>query len=211
MKDFKFFMGFILLGMAVYLMIGLPKDMLVSTVAGCIAVSFAVWIYARFAPFGSSVQRRIATAFVALVIMSGGIHFSFGTLYALITDDTVKSGSNTAHWVDFSPEILKNAHAGGQHVMIDFTANWCMNCQYNKVTVLHTRKIMDLVDKKKIITMKADLTSPDSLIESLMSHLGSRSVPFLAIFPGNDPYRPVVMRDLLSKNDLTAVLEKLGE
>ncbi len=211
MQDFKYFMGFILLGMAVYLMIGLPSDMMISTVGLCLVLAFAVWGYARFAPWGATVRKKIIVALIMVIIAASGVYFNFVTLYSLIATDSGVSNTEKNNWVAFSPELLKQAHANGQNVMIDFTANWCMNCQYNKVTVLHSKKIMDIVRKKKIITMKADLTRPNPQIESLMANLGSRSVPFLAIFPGDKPFEPVVMRDLINKGALVSVLAQLND
>jgi thiol:disulfide interchange protein len=93
--------------------------------------------------------------------------------------------------------------------MIDFTANWCVNCQFNKVTVLHTPQINNLIKEKNIVALRADLTRPNPQIESLLYHLGSRSVPFLAIFSGSNPYEPIIMRDIISKKKLVNILEKL--
>lgn len=211
MQDFKYFMGFILLGMSVYLMIGLPSDMLISTVGLCIVLAFAVWGYARFAPWGSSLRKKIIVTLIMLTVAGGGVYFNFITLYSLISTDSEVSNTEKNEWVPFSPKLLKDAHANGQHVMIDFTANWCMNCQYNKVTVLHSKEIMELVRKKNVITIKADLTRPDPQIESLMANLGSRSVPFLAVFPGDKPFEPVVMRDLVNKGALRSVLTQLND
>ena len=61
---------------------------------------------------------------------------------------------------------------------------------------------------KNVLLIKADLTRPDPVIESLLHHLGSRSVPFLAVFPGDNPYEPIVMRDV-EKSDLREVLKGL--
>jgi thiol:disulfide interchange protein DsbD len=211
MKDFKYFMGFILLGMAVYLMIGLPSDMLISTIGLCLVLSFTVWGYTRFAPWGSSLMKKLCVALIMLTVSVGGIYFNFVTLYSLVATDTEASNLGQKEWIPFSPKLLKDAHANGTSVMIDFTANWCMNCQYNKVTVLHSKKIRTLISDKKILTMKADLTRPNQQIESLLEHLGSKSVPFLAVFPGDKPFEPIVMRDLLNKNALASVLEHLKE
>ncbi|MBN1603795.1 MAG: hypothetical protein JW915_19440 [Chitinispirillaceae bacterium] len=84
-----------------------------------------------------------------------------------------------------------------------------MNCQHNKVTVLHSKKVMDLVRKKGIITMMADLTRPDPLIEPLMTHPGSRSVPFRTVFAGDKPSESMVI-NLLNKGALLSVLEQLN-
>jgi thiol:disulfide interchange protein len=211
MQDFKYIMGFILLGMAVYLMIGLPSDMMISTIGLCLVLAFAVWGYARFAPWGSTLRKKSIVALIMIAISAGGVYFNFVTLYSLISTDSELSNIGKNEWIPFSTKLLKDAHANGQSVMIDFTANWCMNCQYNKVTVLHSKRVMDLVRKKRVITIKADLTRPDPQIESLMANLGSRSVPFLAVFPGDKPFEPVVMRDLINKGALVSVLTQLND
>jgi len=86
-----------------------------------------------------------------------------------------------------------------------------MNCQYNKITVYKTKEIISLIDKKDILALKADLTKPDSLISSLMQNLGSRSVPFFAIFPADDPAHPIVMRDIVKKSEVIKALKALPD
>jgi len=118
---------------------------------------------------------------------------------------------NEVQWEEFSPKQLLDAHANGQHVIVDFTANWCLNCQYNMITVLSSDEVMDLIGKKHILALKADLTWTNVQAESLLHHLGSRSVPFFAVFPGDDPYRPIIMRDILNKGAVIKVLKGLEE
>lgn len=210
MNDFKHLMGFILLGFAVYLMIGLPQNMLVSTIGLCLILVFCIALFTHYAPFGSSMSRKATVAAVTLIIALSGVYISFGILYKTISyDETAQSNEENGKWKEFSADVLKEANETGKNVMIDFTANWCVNCQFNKVTVLHTTRINQLIKDKKIIALKADLTRPDPQIESLLHHLGSRSVPFLAIFSGDDPYKPVIMRDILDKKKLVNVLEEL--
>ncbi|NLD99256.1 MAG: hypothetical protein GX640_05230, partial [Fibrobacter sp.] len=157
MKDFKNLMGFLLLGMATYLMIGLPQDMIVSTVGLCLFVAFAIGVYTRFSPWGSKLIRKIVTAAVALLIIGSGVYLTFGLIYNSMSHEAASAAETDGYsWEAFSPEMVKQAHAKGQTVMIDFTANWCMNCQYNKIMVLHTPEIDKLVKEKNILTLKAD-------------------------------------------------------
>jgi thiol:disulfide interchange protein len=213
MVDFKHLMGFLLLGASVYLLFGLPKDMVAATVCFCLVAAFAIVLYSRLAPFGSSLSRKTIVLFASgLVLLTGG-YVSFN---ALFTDKVKKNLSqdvlpHAVVWEEFSPTQLKTAHAQGQHVIVDFTANWCLNCQYNMVTVLSSDEVVDLLIKKHVLALKADLTWTNPAAESLMHHLGSRSVPFLAVFSGDDPYRPIIMRDILSKGELVRVLKSLPE
>lgn len=211
MNDFKHLMGFILLGFAIYLMIGLPQDMVVSTVGLCLVLAFCISIYTHYAPFGSTLKRKSIVALIALIVAFSGLYLNFGILYKTVSSDRVIStGDESEEWKEFSLELLNEAHERKQNVIIDFTANWCVNCQFNKVTVLHTSKINELIKKKNIVAIRADLTRPNPQIESLLHHLGSRSVPFLAVFSGDKPYQPIIMRDLINKKSLVDVLENLN-
>jgi len=210
MVDFKYFMGFMLLFAAVYLMFGLPKDMVVAAVCFCVVVAFGVMLFSRFAPHGSSAKRHAIVATLSFVIIAAGCFASFDLLY-VNSEKRAHQENSGITWVDFSPESLKAAHANGRHVIVDFTANWCMNCQYNLATALASDDVARLVDKKNILAMKADLTEANPAAESLMHQLGSRSVPFFAVFPGDAPYSPVIMRDILSKGEVVSVLRSLAD
>lgn len=210
MEDFKHVMGFLLFGFAVYLMIGLPKDMILPTVGFCVSMAFILVLYTRLSPFGSSMQRKVIVGFICLVIGFGGWHLNFTGLYNLISDEAVqRSEKETGAWEEFTPDKLIKAHSIGRHVIVDFTASWCMNCQFNKITVYHSKEIAKLIKDKNILALKADITQNNPGAESLLHHLGSRSVPFLAVFPKDDPYKPIIMRDLVKKKSVMQILQKL--
>ncbi|MBD3346419.1 MAG: hypothetical protein GF401_15305 [Chitinivibrionales bacterium] len=212
MEDFKHVMGFLLLGFAVYLMIGLPKDMIISTVGLCVFLATALWFFGRIAPFGSSAARKIIATVFAASVIALGIYVNFGVLYPRVADSALeKSEEHADVWETFSPGLLRAAHASGRHVVVDFTASWCMNCQFNKIAVLHSKKITNLLRKKDVLALKADITSRNEPAETLLHHLGSRSVPFFAVFPGHNPYEPIIMRDLLDKKKVTEALKNLPE
>ena len=208
MVDFKFLMGFVLMGAAVYLMLGLPHEMVISTLGLCLFLAFAVILYVRYSPFGSSFVRKTIVAAIAVLISAAGLYFNFGVLYKRVSQ-TAQTGTESGVWKQFSPQMLKSAHAEGRNIIVDFTANWCMNCQYNTIAVLRTNEIDNLIKSKNILAMTADLTHPDPAIEALLHNLGSKSIPFLAVFPKDNPYQPIVMRDLLSKRELEKVLNSL--
>lgn len=210
MEDFKYLMGFLLIGFAVYLMIGLPKDMIIPTVGLCAVLSLAVMVYTRFSPFGSSIKRKLISGVITICIAVLGWHVNFNVLHSFMSEEAaLLAEEESGTWEEFTPAKLLGAHANGQHVIIDFTANWCMNCQFNKVTVYHSKEVNDVIKRKNIIALKADLTQENKAAESLMHHLGSRSVPFFAVFPGDEPYNPVILRDIVSKKSVLKVLKGL--
>ncbi len=56
--------------------------------------------------------------------------------------------------------------------------------------------------------MKADVTRDNPEAYALLDDLGNvaHSIPFLAVFTGDNPDQPRILRDLFSKDDLLAIL-----
>lgn len=210
MDDFKKVMGFLLIGFAVYLMIGLPSDMIVPTVLFCVILAFAVVVFTRIAPYGSAVKTKVIAVFSALLIVAGALYTSYMVVYPSFSNSAAANVEKENDvWVDFTPELFVNAQKEGRNVMLDFTANWCMNCQYNYIMVLTKKDVVALIREKNVLALKVDVTSPDAVQDSLLRSLGSQSIPFLAIFSGRSPDMPVVMRDVLTKGGVLRELNKL--
>lgn len=212
MDDFKHVMGFLLIGFAVYLMIGLPEDFRIPTIGLCVFLALAVMVYSRFAPYGSPVKRKIIVWLAVLGIGAAGWYLNFVVLYSVTSREIAeKIDTQSNVWEEFSVEKLNAAHASGQHVLVDFTALWCMNCQFNKITVYQSKEIQALLKEKNIRALRADLTNENPPAMSLLHHLGSRSVPFCAVFPADQPNEPFILRDIIRKKDLVKILQQLAD
>lgn len=213
MEDFKHLLGFFLFGFAIYLMLGLPADWVLPTVALLASLSFAVIFYGRVAPFGVSIQRKIIALLLSAALIYGGYHLSFKVIYANLSDtkaSNIESHSSVT-WHPFDLQEFEAILSEERDVIIDFTASWCMNCQYNKINVYHSKEMEELIKKKNIYAIKADLTVNNPQAERLLNDLGSKSVPFFAIFPSTDPERPIIMRDILSKAKVIDEIKKLSD
>jgi thiol:disulfide interchange protein len=73
---------------------------------------------------------------------------------------------------------------------------------------LETKEVKDLLNELDAVPLVADWTDKSAEIKSTLEELGSRSIPFYAIFPGERPDEPIVLRDLITKGQ---VLERLRE
>jgi thiol:disulfide interchange protein len=199
MDDFKHVMGFLLIGFAVYLMSGLSREMILITVMICLGLVFGAGIYGRIAPFGAPASRKMFAGILALAVC---FFVGYSGLKLFSEDESTV-------WTPFSTEALENAHFEGQPVLANFTAQWCMNCQYNKHNTLSSKDVLDIVKEKNVLLVEVDLTNSNPEGEALLHTLGSRSVPFLAVFSKDDPYKPVILRDIVSKRKLIDELKKL--
>ena len=98
----------------------------------------------------------------------------------------------------------------GRNVFVDFTADWCPNCKYNEKFVYESDQVRRLFDEKDVVTYKADITHDGprtDMLERLLHGLGGRSIPYMAVFPGDEPEAPYVRPDIVTIDDVSGLLE----
>jgi thiol:disulfide interchange protein len=96
--------------------------------------------------------------------------------------------------------------------MIDFTANWCQNCKLNLRVALETKQVKELLESKGIVPMVADLTNYSPKVLAKLRELNSLSIPVLAIYSGENPDNPAVLRDLITETQvITALHQAISE
>jgi thiol:disulfide interchange protein len=93
-------------------------------------------------------------------------------------------------------------------VLVDFTADWCLNCKALEARVLHSEPVETAVEELDVVTMKADYTDKPEHLSKLLRALGSSGVPVVAIFPPNDPYRPIVFQGAYTRENILAALRQ---
>ncbi len=208
MMDLKYGMGFLLLGFSIYLMSSLPPEFVLNAVTLCGSLAFAIAILKRYAPYGAGLQRKISVGTVCLVVISFSVVFTTD-LAIIINERLFRGKGDVVEWEDFSASRLRRAHSEGRDVVLNFTASWCMNCRYNEIAVLQNSSVLEQFKSRDVLLLKADITHPNPQAQQLLEHLGSRSIPFLAVFPARSPKEPVLFRDLFSRDDLLRVLRGL--
>ncbi len=202
METFKQVMAFFMLATVVYLfsLLRQRSELLVPTFALLMGVWAGCWLIGR-TPLTADLSRRLrawgAGALVVAVIGVAAFRFLI-------------PGESLLNWEPFSPARLEQLTHEGRTVMLEFTADWCPNCKYNLLVAIDTQKVKDKVATNDVVAMKADWTIDSPEIKSMLNHLGSKSIPLLAIFPAGRPDRPIVLRDLLTERDVLSALEQAG-
>ena len=117
------------------------------------------------------------------------------------------SSLSAERWQAWAPGRVEQLTAQGQNVFVDFTAAWCVTCQYNKKTTLSNAAVLADLDAKKVTLLRADWTRRDPAVTTALDQLGRTGVPVYVIYkPGR---APGVLSEVLSVSDVRAELAKL--
>ena len=110
-------------------------------------------------------------------------------------------------WEPWEPGRVEQVVASGRPVFVDFTAAWCITCQYNKQTVLGDSALLADFAQRRVVLLRADWTRRDPAITAALQQLGRNGVPVYVLYQAGRP--PVVLSEILSVSDVRAVLARL--
>ncbi len=198
MESFKQGMSFLLFATAGYLLWvyagQISLENLLGPIFGLSCIAIAAWIYGRWFLPHRKKNVRIAAIVLTLVFAATGFFLA----------KPPKESSLT--WEKWSVEKVDETLADGSPVYIDFTAQWCATCQWNKKRA-YNEDVIKQFEKHNVVTLKADKTKPNPAIDQALEKLGRSAIPVnVLLVPGKEP---IILPELLSPSDVLEALETI--
>ncbi len=200
METFKEALAFPMLLSVVFLVSGFLDEDRMAMLSALMFVWFGCWMVGRL-PAWSETNAKIRTWTIATLFVALG---TWGSFYYL------QPSRYRLAWQDYNEAKLDALVADGKTVMIDFTANWCLNCKVNLITAIETRQVKEIVESDKIVPMVADFSNYPPELKAKLGELNSISIPLLAIYSGRDQEHPIILRDLITESQLLEALKTAG-
>ena len=142
----------------------------------------------------------IGVVLFALVAWSAGPHITDGTPQAT-------ARAENSPWQPWQPGRVEQLVDSGRIVFVDFTAAWCVTCQYNKQTTLARQDILNAFAAKQIVMLEADWTRRDPAITEALGRLGRNGVPVYAFYKKG--HAPVVLTEVLIPSEVKSAIAAL--
>jgi thiol:disulfide interchange protein DsbD len=114
--------------------------------------------------------------------------------------------SSNALWQAWAPGKVEQVLASGP-VFVDFTAAWCVTCQYNKKTTLANADLLADFATRKVTLLRADWTRRDPAITTALAQLGRNGVPVYVLYKAGST--PIVLSEILSVSEVRNALATL--
>lgn len=220
MEKFKILMGFPMLATAIWLFslaanhFGNRGVLWLGLLL--VLISLAAYIFGEFVQRGQKHQGAATMLALLIAVISTG-YILEGELQWRNPSVQSQSGQSLAHeskvgidWKKWTSMEVANARKEGHVVFVDFTADWCTTCQWNKKTSIELIEVKKKLDAVNAVSLLGDYTHEDPAIAQELKKYDRAGVPLVLVYPADPNAAPIVLPEILTPSIVLEALEKAG-
>ena len=140
---------------------------------GLTGVAAGLWLVRRTLQIAKAPGAK--AAFVAVGLFIAGVSAAIPPTLAI----------ERLPWRPYSEDALVAARRDGNVVVLDFTAEWCINCKTFEKTILEADAVARVLREPGVTLLKADITSKDAPGKAKLAELGRVTIPLLVVYAPN--------------------------
>ena len=204
MLTFKQFMAFPMFGTVVWLVWVLGQQIGVNGAAALLAllVLVAMWVWA----LSQRGQSRWWLSTLSTLALVGGL-YGMGPWVVTETEAPVTPSATVpppGTWGNWAPKLTSELTQAGHTVFVDYTAAWCVTCQYNKRTTLSHPDVLADFAQLNVVLLRADWTRRDPAVTDALAAVGRSGVPTYVLYRPGKPAK--VLSEVLSVAEVRQAL-----
>jgi thiol:disulfide interchange protein/DsbC/DsbD-like thiol-disulfide interchange protein len=222
MEHLKQFMGFPLLGTAIWLAWILGRqaglEALIALLATLLLAGISAWILGKWAALHQEKPIRIIAILAALVVFVPA--FVLVLLFVQQSQHRVSlqaqpgitsqgEWGQPGGWEPFNSQKAQALIDAGKPLFIDFTADWCLSCKVNERVALENAAVRAKLAAKGVSLMKADWTRSDEAITQALAGYGRQSVPLYVLYPGPSRDKMRILPEILTPSIVLDALDSV--
>lgn len=208
METFKQFLGFPMAVTALWLgwVLGRLAGVDAVGVLGAlwIAAGASAWVLGRWALPHRARRIRLVARLVALFLALGSVALAWPRLES----SPVAPEASSAGEERFRPGIEAELRASGRPWLLHYTADWCLTCKVNELTVLDRPEVRAALARAGVRHVVADWTARDPAIARSLASFRREGVPLYVL--GDGVGGETILPEVLSADRLLGALSRLS-
>jgi len=202
MDKVKAFFGFVLLGVAIWMLERIIPAAFTLSLWAILAISAAIYmgVFRRFTTKPARQIEKAGRVVSVLLLSYGGVALlgaatgGYDPLRPLEGSSLSSSDQRNKHIIFIQVKGLSGlnaelaaAKAKGQTVMFDFYADWCVSCKEMEKYTFTDTKVQQALDQ--VVLLQTDVTSNDEQDQALMREYGILGPPAILFFDASGAER----------------------